>query len=58
MKVADAKRLNKLIKKAGSMVGKECDTLKTVAERRTLSRRQVIMDNTDSTPHWPYSVVT
>ena len=38
-------RLNKLIWRAGDVVGEELDTLKTVAERRMLSRLQSILDN-------------
>lgn len=45
MKVADMKRLNKLIRKAGSVVGEELDNMETVVERRTLSRLRSIMDN-------------
>lgn len=47
MMVADAKRLNRLFRKAGSVVGKELDTLETVAERRRLFIFQVIMDDTN-----------
>ena len=45
MKVADTNRLNKLIRRAGDVVGEELDTLMTVAERRMLSRLQSILDN-------------
>lgn len=38
MKVVDTKRRNKLIRKAGLVVGKELDDKDTVAERRTLSK--------------------
>lgn len=54
MKVADMKRLNKLIRKAGSVVGEELDNMETVVERRTLSRLRSIMDNED---HPLYNVV-
>jgi len=43
--VADNNRLNKLIKRAGDVVGEQLDTLTTVAERRMLSRFQSILDN-------------
>ena len=45
LKVADNNRLNKLIRRAGDVVGEELDTLTTVAERRMLSRLQSILDN-------------
>ncbi|KAL0147202.1 hypothetical protein M9458_057492, partial [Cirrhinus mrigala] len=54
MKMADMKRLNKLIRKAGSVVGEELDNMETVVERRTLSRLRSIMDNVD---HPLYNVV-
>ena len=38
LKVADNNRLNKLIRRAGDVVGEELDTLMTVAERRMLSK--------------------
>ena len=45
MRVADTNRLNRLIKRAGDVVGEELDTLTTVADRRMLSRLRTIMDN-------------
>ncbi|KAL6478210.1 hypothetical protein MHYP_G00140450 [Metynnis hypsauchen] len=45
LRVADANRLNKLIRKAGDVVGVELDLLTAVSERRTLSKLQAIMDN-------------
>ena len=45
MKVAETNRLQKLIRRAGDVVGEELDTLATVAERRMLSRLQSIFDN-------------
>ncbi|XP_062868152.1 phospholipid-transporting ATPase IC [Trichomycterus rosablanca] len=46
LKVADANRLNKLIRKASDVVGVELDSLTTVSERRMLSKLKSIMDNT------------
>ncbi|KAI3358660.1 hypothetical protein L3Q82_014719 [Scortum barcoo] len=40
-----AARLDKLVRKAGSVVGTELDSLTSVAERRTLNRLLSIMDN-------------
>lgn len=51
MKVADTKRLNKLIGKAKSVVGEDPDSLNTVAERRTLCRLKSIIDNADHPCH-------
>ncbi|KAI4899256.1 hypothetical protein NFI96_012205 [Prochilodus magdalenae] len=45
LRVADAHRLNKLIRKASDVVGVELDSLMAVSERRTLSKLQTIMDN-------------
>ena len=45
LKAADANRLNKLIRKAGDMVGLELGSLTAVAERRMLCRLRSIMDN-------------
>ncbi|KAI4894307.1 hypothetical protein NFI96_005585 [Prochilodus magdalenae] len=45
LRVADANRLNKLIRKASDVVGVELDSLMAVSERRTLSKLQTIMDN-------------
>ncbi|KAI4902472.1 hypothetical protein NFI96_003096 [Prochilodus magdalenae] len=45
LRVADANRLIKLIRKASDVVGVELDSLMAVSERRTLSKLQTIMDN-------------
>ena len=45
MRIADTNRLERLIRRAGDVVGEELDTLTTVAERRMLSRFQSILDN-------------
>ncbi|KAI4894895.1 hypothetical protein NFI96_003892 [Prochilodus magdalenae] len=45
LRVADANRLNKLIRKASDVVGVELDSLMAVSERRTLAKLQTIMDN-------------
>ena len=45
MRIADTNRLERLIRRAGDVVGEELDTLTTVAERRMLSRLQSILDN-------------
>ena len=37
LKVAENNRLNKLIRRAGDVMGEELDTLPTVVERRMLS---------------------
>ena len=52
LKVTDNNRLNKLIRRAGDVVGEELDTLMTVAERRMLSKLQSILDNV---PHPLYN---
>src|SRR4029434_5053734 len=44
IKKRDAGRLDRLVRKAGAVVGTELDCL-TVAERRTLSRLLTILDN-------------
>ena len=60
LKVADNNRLNKLIRRAGDVVGEELDTLTTVAERRMLSKLQSILDNVthplDDTPAQQMSI--
>ena len=43
LRVADANRLNKLIRKASDIVGVELDTLIAVSDRRILSRVQAIL---------------
>ena len=45
LKSTDNNRLNKLIRRAGDVMGEKLDTLMTVAERRMLSKRQSILDN-------------
>lgn len=45
IKKQDASRLDKLVRKAGSVVGTELDSLITVAERRVLSKLLSIMEN-------------
>ncbi|KAI4877761.1 hypothetical protein NFI96_007703 [Prochilodus magdalenae] len=38
-------KLNKLVKKAGSVIGLKLDTLEVVAEKRTLNKLLAVMDN-------------
>ena len=45
LRVADANRLNKLIRKASDVVGVELDTLTAVPERRMLSKVRAILQN-------------
>uniref|UniRef100_A0A3B1JI52 Reverse transcriptase domain-containing protein n=1 Tax=Astyanax mexicanus TaxID=7994 RepID=A0A3B1JI52_ASTMX len=45
MKKRDEMRLNKLVRRAGSVVGVELDSVVTVAERRTLHKLLSIMDD-------------
>ena len=45
IKKRDAGRLDRLVRRAGAVVGTELDCLTTVAERRTLSRLLTILDN-------------
>jgi len=45
MKVADSNTLDKLIRRAGSILGEELDPLLVVAERRMLSKLLSILDN-------------
>ncbi|KAI3367054.1 hypothetical protein L3Q82_009687, partial [Scortum barcoo] len=45
LKKKDAARLDKLVRKAGSVIGTELDSLTSVAERRTLNRLLSIIDN-------------
>ena len=42
-RVADANRLNKLIRKASDVVGVELDTLTAVSDRRMLSKLRAIL---------------
>jgi len=51
VKAADANRLNKLIRKAGSVLGVELDSLVEVLERRMLSELLSIMDNASHPLH-------
>ena len=48
---SDANRLNKLIRKAGSIIGCRQDTFQSVVERRTLNKLLSIMDNPDHPLH-------
>ena len=41
----NTKRLDKLVKKAGSVLGRRLDPLRSVVERRTLNKLEAIMDN-------------
>ena len=50
IKAKDANRLNKLIKKAGSVVGSELITLEEVVEDRMLSKLLAIMDPASHPP--------
>ena len=45
MKKRDAGRLDRLVRRAGAVVGMELDCLTSVAEKRTLSRLLTILDN-------------
>ncbi len=45
MKVADRNKLDKLIRRAGSVLGMELDPVHVVAERRMLSKFDSILDN-------------
>ena len=51
IKAKDANRLNKLIKKAGSVVGSKLVTLEEVVEHRMLAKLLVIMDNVSHPLH-------
>ena len=44
-KKRDAARLDRLVRRASSVVGTELDSLRTVAERRTLKKLLSILDN-------------
>ena len=48
---SDTNRLNKLIRKAGSVIGCKQDTVEAVVERRTLNKLLSIMDNPDHPLH-------
>lgn len=45
IKKRDAKQLNRLVKKAGAVVGIELESLTSIAEKRTSRRMLAIMDN-------------
>ena len=45
IKKRDVGRLDRLVRKAGAVVGSELDCLTTVAESRTLCRLRTILDN-------------
>ena len=51
LRVADANRLHKLIRKASNVVGMELDSLKVVSERRMLSKIKTMLDNTSHPLH-------
>ena len=58
LKVADNNRLNKLIRRAGDVVGEELDTLTTVAEWRMLSKLQSILDDVTHPLYGPVQTTT
>ncbi|KAK5885873.1 hypothetical protein CesoFtcFv8_016968 [Champsocephalus esox] len=45
IRAGDTSRINKLIRKAGSVIGIKLDPFEAVVERRTLNRLRSIMDN-------------
>ena len=45
IKAGEASKLNKLVKKARSVVGLELDSLESVAERRLMDKLRAILDN-------------
>lgn len=51
LKVADSNRLNKLIRKAGDVIGVKLDSLESVMERRMLEKLQSILENTTHPLH-------
>jgi len=51
LKAADANRLNKLVRKAGSVPGVELESFVEVSERRMLRKLLNIMDNTSHPLH-------
>ena len=51
IKKRDASRLDKLVRKAGSVVGTELESLASVAERRVLSKLLAIMNNPEHPLH-------
>ncbi|KAK0139729.1 hypothetical protein N1851_023362 [Merluccius polli] len=58
LKVRDANRLNKVIRKASHVVGEELDSLTAVSERRMLSRIRSILDNSLHPLHPLHGVLT
>lgn len=48
---SDTNRINKLIRRAGSVIGCKQDTVEAVVERRTLNKLFSIMDNPDQPLH-------
>lgn len=51
IEASSTKRLNKLIEKAGSVIGCKLDTVETVVERRTLTKLLSILDVPDHPLH-------
>ncbi|XP_074525709.1 GTPase IMAP family member 8-like [Halichoeres trimaculatus] len=51
IKAGEVNRLNKLVKKAHSVVGLQLDTLETVAERRIMDKIRAIIDNSSHPLH-------
>ncbi len=51
MKVADRNKLDKLIRRAGSVLGMELDPVHIVSERRMLSKFYSILDNSSHPLH-------
>lgn len=49
----DSNRLDKLIMKAGSVIGRKPYTSEAVLERRSLNWLLSIMDSSDHTTYWP-----
>ncbi|KAI4875625.1 hypothetical protein NFI96_009276 [Prochilodus magdalenae] len=45
-------KLNKLVKKAGSVIGLKLDTLEVVADKRTLNKLLAVMDNASHPLHY------
>ncbi len=50
-RMGDRSRVNKIVKKAGFVVGIELDTVQQVAERRILSKLRSIMNNPSHSLH-------
>jgi len=51
LRASDTNRLDKIIKKAGSVVGHRLESFESVAERRTLNKLLSIMDNEEHPLH-------